>query len=243
MSMGRTTSSLSWACREGRIGAGKGSFQTPHSDGSMLRESVMDPSGKFLYALSNTSPQNTISVFAINSSTGVLNPIVGSPFQLPFGTSYSVALHPSGKFLYVSYPQTEQIAAWSVNASSSTLTIVPGSPFASGAVSGDAPNGLLMAPSGEFLYAWSGGTTAFGFRVDANSGGLSAINGSPFTLSSATDYFAIDPSSQFLYAAHANANTVAGFNIDASTGALTAFTVPPVPAAGVTLLTVVKPSQ
>jgi 6-phosphogluconolactonase len=216
---------------------------SPFSDGSMLRESVMDPSGKFLYALSSTSPQNTISVFAINSSSGVLNPIVGSPFQLPFGATYSVALHPSGKFLYVSYPQTEQIAAWSIDASSSSLTIVPGSPFASGAVSGEAPNGLLMAPSGGFLYAWSGGATVFGFSVDANSGALSAINGYPFTLSSATDYFAIDPLSQFLYAAYANADTVAGFNIDATTGALTAFTVPPVPAGGVTLLTVVKPSQ
>ncbi|MGA9898349.1 MAG: beta-propeller fold lactonase family protein [Terriglobales bacterium] len=216
---------------------------SPFSDGSSLDQSVIDPSDKFLYALSNTSPQNTISVFTINSSNGALNPIVGSPFQLPFGTTYSVALHPSGKFLYISYPQTEQIAAWSINASSGTLTIVSGSPFASGAVSGDAPNGLLIAPSGKFLYAWSGGATFFGFSVDANSGALSVVNGSPFTLNSATADFSIDPSSQFLYAAYANANTVAGFNIDVSTGALTAFTVPPVSAPGVSLLTVVKPSQ
>jgi 6-phosphogluconolactonase (cycloisomerase 2 family) len=66
------------------------------------------------------------------------------------------------------------------------------------------------------LYALSGGATVFGFSVDANSGALSAINGSPFTLSSAADYFAIDPSSQFLYVAYENA--VAGFNINASTG-------------------------
>jgi 6-phosphogluconolactonase (cycloisomerase 2 family) len=62
-----------------------------------------------------------------------------------------------------------------------------------------------------------------------------------FTLSSAADYFAIDPSSQFLYVAYENA--VAGFNINASTGTLTAFSAPLVSAAGVTLLTVVKSSQ
>jgi 6-phosphogluconolactonase len=98
--------------------------------------------------------------------------------------------------------------------------------------------GLFVAPPGEFLYALSGGATVFGFRVDANSGALSTVNGSPFTLS--TGYVAIDPSSQFLYAPDQNADAVAGFNINASTGALTAFTTPPVPAAGVTLLTVVK---
>ena len=159
------------------------------------------------------------------------------------GTAYSVVVHPSGKFLYVSFPQTEQIAAWSINTSTGATTAVPGSPFSSGLTSGDAPNSLLVTPSGAFLYALSGATTVFGYSVDANSGALNPINGSPFTLSSATDYFAIDPSSQFVYAAYENTNTVAGFNINASTGDLTAFTVPPVSATGVTLLTVVKLSQ
>jgi 6-phosphogluconolactonase len=212
---------------------------SPFSDGSVLRESVLDPSGKFLYAISNTT-LNTISVFAINSSNGALTPIAGSPFQLPIGgTAYSLAVHPSGKFLYVSFPQTEQIAAWSVNSSTGALTIVPGSPFVSGVVSGDAPNGILVAPSGEFLYAWSGGASVFGFSVDANSGALSAMNLSPFTLNS--ENLAIEPATQFLYAAFGN--TVGGFNINVSTGALTAFTTPPVATSGVTMLTVVKASQ
>jgi len=216
---------------------------SPFSDGSVLRESAIAPSGKFLYAISNTT-LNTISVFTIDSSNGSLTPIAGSPFPMAInGLAYSIVVHPSGKFLYVSFPQSEEIAAWSINASTGATTIVPGSPFPSGVTSGDAPNSLLVTPSGGFLYALSGGATVFGFSVDANSGALSAINDSPFTLSSATDYFAIDPSGQFLYAAYENANTVAGFNINTSTGALTAFTAPPIPAAGVTLLTVVKSSQ
>jgi hypothetical protein len=36
---------------------------------------------------------------------------------------------------------------------------------------------------------------------------------------------------------------IGGFNINSSTGALTAFTSPSIPAAGVTLLTVVKSAQ
>jgi len=217
---------------------------SPFSDGSVLRESAMDPFGKFLYAISNNTTSNTISVFSINSSSGALAPVAGSPFQMTInGLAYSVVVHPSGKFLYVSFPQSEEIAAWSINPSTGAITPVPGSPFPSGLTSGDAPNSLLVTPSGGFLYALSGGTTVFGHSVDANSGALSAINGSPFALSSAADYFAIDPSSQFVYAAYENANTVAGFDINASTGTLTAFTAPPVSAAGVTLLTVVKSSQ
>jgi 6-phosphogluconolactonase len=213
----------------------------PFSDGSVPRESAIDPSGKFLYAISNNTTSNTISVFSINSSSGVLTPVAGSPFPMVVnGLAYSVVVHPSGKFLYVSFPQSEQIAAWSVT-STGAIAVVPGSPFPSGVISGDAPNSLFVMPSGGFLYALSGGATAFGFIVDANTGALSAINGSPFTLSSATDFLAMDPSSQFLYAAYAN--SIAGFDINASTGTLTAFTSPPMSAAAVTLLTVVKSPQ
>src|ERR1017187_9081915 len=203
----------------------------------------MDPSSKFLYGISNNTTSNTISVFSINSSSGALAPVAGSPFQTAInGLAYSVAVHPSGKFLYVSFPQSEEIAAWSINNSTGAITVVPGSPFPSGVTSGDAPNSLLVTPSGGFLYALSGATTVFGYSVDANSGALSPIKSSPLTLTAA-DYFAIDPSSEFVYAAYENANTVAGFDINASTGALTAFSAPPVSAAGVSLLTVVKSSQ
>lgn len=215
---------------------------SPFSDGSVLRESTMDPSGKFLYAISNNTNSDTISVFAVNSSSGALAPIVGSPFQVPVnGTAYSIVVHPSGKFLYVSFPQSEEIAGWSINVSTGALALIPGSPFPSGLSSGDAPNSLVVTPSGGFLYALSGGATVFGFTVDPNSGTLKAINGSPFALSSATDYFAIDSSSQFAYAAYAN--NIAGFDINASTGILTPLSAPPFSAAAVTLLTVVKPSH
>jgi 6-phosphogluconolactonase len=217
---------------------------SPFSDGTVLRESAIDPAGKFLYAISNNTTVNTISVFSINSSTGALTPVVGSPFQMAgSGLAYSVVIDPSGKFLYVSFPQTEEIAAWSIDTSTGGLSVVSGSPFASGVSSGDAPNTLLVTPSGNFLYAVSGGTTVFCYRIDASSGAIRAINGSPFRLSSASDYFAIDPSGQFAYAAYENMNTIASFNINASTGALTAFTAPPVKAPGVTLLAVIKPFQ
>lgn len=108
-------------------------------------------------------------------------PIAGSPFQTAIrGFAYSVVVHPSGSFLYVSFPQSQEIAAWSINTSTGSLSSVPGSPFPSGLTSGDAPNTLLVTPSGGYLYALSGGKTVFGYSIDANSGSLSPIHGSPF---------------------------------------------------------------
>lgn len=212
---------------------------SPFTDGSDLREAAIDPLDNFLFAISNNTNLNTISVFAINSSSGALTAIAGSPFQMPVnGTAYSIVADPSGKFLYVSFPQTEQIAAWSINASTGALTSITGSPFSSGTTSGDAPNALLVTPSGKLLYALSGGATVFGFSVDTSSGALTPINGSSFALDSPTDYVATDSSGQFVYAAYSN--TIASFAIDASTGSWSPLATSP--ASGVSLLTAVKPS-
>jgi len=50
---------------------------SPFFDGIDLRESAIHPSGKFVYAISNTIGSNTISVFSINSSSGALTPVAG----------------------------------------------------------------------------------------------------------------------------------------------------------------------
>jgi 6-phosphogluconolactonase len=140
----------------------------------------VDPSGKFLYASGNTT-QITLSVFAINSSSGAVTPIAGSPFLSPINSAAeSIVAHPSGKFLYVSLPFANGIAGWGINSATGALTIVPGSPFATGH---GLPN-LVVEPSGKFLYAlnYNDGTVS-GFSVDAKSGALTALNGSPFAVS------------------------------------------------------------
>ncbi len=214
---------------------------SPFSDGSTLRASVVDPTGKFLYASGNTT-QITTSVFTIDSASGALTPIAGSPFQSPINSEvFSVAVHPSGKFLYGSYPLVNRIAAWNINPSTGALTVTPGSPFATG-------NGipiLLVDPNGNFLYALnSNDGTISGFSIDA-SGALTAVNGAPFPVSAGTGYLAIDPSGQFLYAANGsiNTNTITGFNLNASTGALTAFRATPVSAVNPSLLAIIKTSH
>jgi 6-phosphogluconolactonase (cycloisomerase 2 family) len=195
------------------------------------------PSGKFLYAVGNTT-QFTTSIFAIDSASGALTPIAGSPFLSPIQSdAFYIAIHPSGKFLYSGLPFANDIDAWSVNSSTGMLTLVPNSPF----VPGTGISGLTFTPSGSFLYAInSDDGTVSCFAVDAASGDLTAVNSSPFRLSAGTGSLTIDPSGQFLYAANSavNVNMIAGFSINAATGALTNFSSfavePPI------LLTIVK---
>jgi 6-phosphogluconolactonase len=91
-----------------------------------------------------------------------------------------VIVHPSGKFLYVSDWGDSLLLGFSIDVNGN-LTPVPGSPFGSG---GFNPNFLAMDPAGNLYVANSsesvyGGDVA-GFTVDANSGALTPISGSPF---------------------------------------------------------------
>ena len=56
------------------------------------------PSGKFLYATNWIS--NGLLGFSIDSTTGALIPITGSPFTAGSGPA-AITVAPSGKFVYV----------------------------------------------------------------------------------------------------------------------------------------------
>jgi len=53
-----------------------------------------------------------------------------------------------------------------------------------------------------------------GFTVDANSGALTAINGSPFTAGTSPSSLVFDPSSKFLFVANLTSNNVTVFALD-----------------------------
>ena len=67
--------------------------------GATSWSAVVDPKGKFLYAAGLF--EGSISTFAINSASGVLMPVNGSPFDTG-GQPYDLALDPTGQFLYAS---------------------------------------------------------------------------------------------------------------------------------------------
>src|SRR4051812_3592350 len=118
---------------------------TPATDGPAALVAVL---GKYLYSANDGG---TVTAFSVNTSTGALSQISGSPFLA--GTNpNSIVADPTGKFLYVGNSGSRDISAFSITASTGAL--VPIATFVAGASSASAGQavGLAMHPSGKFLY-------------------------------------------------------------------------------------------
>src|SRR2546425_661260 len=82
---------------------------------------------------------------------------------------------------------------------------------------------LLAAPvRAQFAYvANANSNNVSGDTIDAATGALTDIPGSPFATTGAPQSLAVDPAGRFAYVAQTNTNDVSAYTIDATTGALT----------------------
>jgi 6-phosphogluconolactonase len=142
---------------------------------------VLDPYG-FLYATLTSTPngQAYIAGFAINTSTGALTPVAGSPFVVNSLLYSGLALDLSGNYLFTSTPP-EAIQEFQVNTSTGTLTQM---------ASTTAPVFNLIQVVGDYLdvpnttnLGSSGSPSAIAvFRIDGSTGALTPVPGSPFAV-------------------------------------------------------------
>jgi 6-phosphogluconolactonase len=185
---------------------------------------AVDPTGKFLYVADSSGSYGSIITLNINASSGVLT---GVPVLLPFMDVSAAALvvSPTGKFVYAT-GGTDGVLAYTANASSGALAAVSGSPFRAGIRS----SGVAMDPTGKFVYVPNlfqcigcdaGSVSAF--SVNASSGALIPIPGSPFPDAGLGPFgAAADPTGKFLYVSNVSSGCVSAYTITASSGALTA---------------------
>jgi 6-phosphogluconolactonase (cycloisomerase 2 family) len=181
---------------------------------SQFTQATVDPAGKFLYVVDFGSgiPPN-ISAFAIDQSSGTLQSVPGSPFTTP-DLPQSVAVHPSGKFLYTCLARSSKgVVGFSVDATTGALTPIGGSPFASG----NQPSFMAINPSGRFAYI-ANIDGIYAYSINQTTGALTLISGSPF--SGGWAQLLVDPSGKFLYNLNYNPGTVFAFSVDQNTGAL-----------------------
>ncbi len=170
--------------------------------GSGPNTAVIDPSGQFLLVTNSVS--NNISVFSIDTTSGALSPVGGSPFFANAAPTQMIFTH-SGAFVYVTNPGLGTVTGFSF--ASGVLTQVPGSPFPSGA----GASALTVDASDSFLYvantsavnpllATDGNISGFG--IDSSTGALTPLLGSPFTSpeGSGPSSITVDPTGQFVYA-------------------------------------------
>jgi 6-phosphogluconolactonase len=195
------------------------------------------PMADFLYA---SGESGVLTVFAIDSGTGALSPT--SSVTLGKFLIGSV-ITPNGRYLYQSdvdngsnlFPESLQIAGFSTDAATGALSPVPGSPLTlttSSPSTSTFSGPIAIEPTGKFLYVGyelavvnvgaGGGLAAY--SIDAASGALTAVPGSPFDIGGTPSSFAIDASGKFLIVSIfplGGGSRLAVFAIDPATGALT----------------------
>jgi 6-phosphogluconolactonase len=185
-----------------------------------------DALGKFLYV----GNAGTIDGFTIDSATGALTAIPGSPFLA--GENLEVTVDPFGRFLFASDGQAPGgVLAFTIDPGSGSLTPVAGSPFAL-PVAGGKPVALAVDSSGSFVYTVLASLTSgyvAGFSIDATSGALTAVSGSP-SFNGPLSPLAIATTGSFLYVSSGQAISV--FDITSGTGVLTEISGSPFPADG-----------
>lgn len=86
----------------------------------------IDPQGAFLYVANGGS--NNVSAYAIDSSSGALGAVNGSPFPTGGVGPSAVAVDADTSFVYVTEQTSHDIAAFTI-ASNGALQLVKGSPF------------------------------------------------------------------------------------------------------------------
>jgi len=179
-----------------------------------------DPGGHFLY-VGGGAP---LSAYAIDPATGVLTTVPGSPFGQN-GSNFPT-VDGRGKFLY-SVDGGSSVSAYSLNAATGELTAVAGSPFTT--AMGTWSVAVKSDPSGTFLFVAnqvnasvsSTGNNISVYTINATTGALTAVAGSPFAAGKTPSSLMTDPSGKFLYVTNQGDNTISAFTIAADTGVLT----------------------
>lgn len=208
---------------------------TPYFSGDRTRSLVMHPSGRFLYATNAYS--NTVSAYAVDPTTGKLTGLDGSPFQagdkapidtrlariLDYpasagGMPYYVAMHPSGRFLYVTNWLSASVSAFRIDQDSGVLSLLKGFPR----ITGINPYAVTVHPSGQFLYVTNWADNAlWGYRINSANGDLTLVPGSPFAVEGiAPVAITFDPLGQHAYVPNYHSNSVSVFDVNTSNGIL-----------------------
>ena len=176
---------------------------SPFSTAGQAQGLKVSPSGKFLVA--GLRSNNAVASFAIGS-TGALTPVGVFPAS---GAATAEEVNCKSNRVYNVNAGSTLIDAYALS-DTGTLAPIHGSPFSNGSASGSF--GLVLSPSGPFLFASDGfGSQISSLSVDP-SGALHSVPGSPFSSSDWTSQVATTADGRFVYAALFAQGAVDGYS-------------------------------
>jgi DNA-binding beta-propeller fold protein YncE len=134
-----------------------------------------------------------VFAFTINTTTGGLKAMPGSPFATGGSAPTSVAIDASGKFLYITNLLSNTISAFSIG-SNGGLVAVSGSPFPAGT----GPISVAAAPSGEAIYVANQGANSIS-KFALSASGVPSEAGSPLPVGRGPVFVAPDIGGNFVF--------------------------------------------
>jgi len=176
---------------------------------------AMDPAGNYLYVANSES--NNISVFTIDINNQGALTAFGNPTQIGL-SPLNMVLSPNGNFVYVTGQSGSQgyVEVFSL----SSLATQSQLPLVQAVLTGTNPFGLAIDPGGKNLYTANFSTASISeFSIDASTGALTELSGSPFgeTYTSPVALL-VDSSGKYLYVANQGSANLAAYSIGSSGG-------------------------
>lgn len=206
---------------------------TGAADNGFNAESMaIDATGKFLYVAnlgSNAVDAATISMFTINSNTGLLT--ATSPSQVATGF-FPQGIAASANFVYTANSDDNSVSMFTIDTGNGSLTpLSPSEIFVPPLIPEDStvssPDFVTVGPTGQFLYVTDQDNGSISiFSIDSETGALTPTTPAGVDVGDDPWHLTFDPSGRFAYVSDEDLGRVDMYSVDATTGMLTA--IPPI---------------
>ncbi len=192
---------------------------------------AIDPSGKFVYVANNVS--SDVSAYTIDAANvgtvGAFTQIDCGGGAGCNGANFTAGTNPaavsvdaSGKFVYVANVNSDNVSTFAIDATTGALTPLPTVAGRNGNIAMAMTRGTAaVVYTPKFAYvANNGSASVSAYTINATTGALTAVAGSPFAAGTNPRSVSVDPSGKFAYVANGGSSNVSVYTINATTGAL-----------------------
>jgi 6-phosphogluconolactonase len=188
-------------------------FLNPRQEAGKISLTI-DPTGGFVYLNCQACG---IAGYSIDAGSGGLTPVdLGN--APPEGLLQAQAFVTKGSNRYAYTVSLQNICAEQVNSSTGALTQVNCLSFA-----GSSSTALAVDALGSFVFVVDPAlNNVSAFAINATSGALSTVTGSPFPTGAMPKGLAIDAKGSVVYVTNSGSNDISAYVVNRTTGALTA---------------------
>jgi 6-phosphogluconolactonase len=212
----------------------------------------VDSTGNYLLAagIGTSIAAQAIGIYQINTTTGLLTALTGSPLPLYTGntttatvvTPTAMLITPNNSYVYVSLQslgvQVLTLGAGGALSTGTTPTFLP--PLKTSTSPSDY--GLASSATSTFLFVCEYNTGLRVLSIGTN-GTLNEITGSPYATGAGPTGVTLDPTGSYVYVANKGSNTISAFTLTLASGKLATISGSPFSSGGQQPIALVNDNQ